>query len=275
MKYIINGVVKYNPSTDTLHSLDNRVDLITLARSTSELFLLLLNHNGTPLSRESILNELWEKRGLSASSNNLNNYVSMLRKALLQCGCPDLITTIPKYGFLFEAEVVTVVENDSIPEEKQPTKNSHLEVPEVLTNHQVLQKRSYRPRFFMSRKAKVIAIMLSLLVIYFSPGIYNHSRLQSVRTEVFRLDQCHFYITDDKTRRMDNISIINSIKVIAKNEKLDCKRQANVYYFADKKLDASGHVIMSDLLSYCPFNSNAPCDNYYLSTHENQDENES
>lgn len=105
MRYLINSMVVFNPADYTLISNDKSVDMLTLSRISGELLQLFIIHNDAPLSRDAILFELWEKRGLNASSNNLNNYVSMLRKALMQCGCEGLITTIPKHGFIFSADV--------------------------------------------------------------------------------------------------------------------------------------------------------------------------
>ncbi|CNE49208.1 winged helix-turn-helix domain-containing protein [Yersinia kristensenii] len=270
MEYIINGNIKYNSSDGTLFCPDNSLDMITLTRVTSELLLLLIKNNGVPLSRDTILSEIWEKRGLSASSNNLNNYVSMLRKALAQCGCPDLITTIPKHGFLFEAEIVAIGQHAQLPEEqnkKKVTQNGALEF-EISTHRKI-----YLSSLF-NRKLMAIIIVFSLLVIFLSPSLYNHFRSQSLRTELFSLDNCRFYLMDDTTRRMDSGNTISIIKMIIKNEKLQCDSPANVYYFADKKIDSAGQTIETDLLSYCPYDSKAPCENYYLSKHESKDENE-
>lgn len=271
MEYIINGVVKYNPLNGTLYVADSGMDMITLTRVTSELLLLLIQNNGVALSRDFILSELWGKRGLSASSNNLNNYVSMLRKALAQCGCPDFITTIPKYGFIFEADIESVAESDNATVDKQPIVDDH---PQSLPLHESEIKHRAVRHYFSPLRIKVMALVLSLLAIILFPGLYSHFKLQSVRTEFFTYDQCNFYLADDKTRELASSQIINNLRVIAAKDKSKCGREANVYYFADKKQDSSGHVILTDLLSYCPFKSKAPCDNYYLIRHKNQVENE-
>ncbi|MGU9760799.1 winged helix-turn-helix domain-containing protein (plasmid) [Serratia marcescens] len=118
MNYIINERVRYNPSDGTFSCVDNHVDTLSLGRVANELFLLFITNNGVALRREDILNEIWEKKGFIASSNNLNNYVSLLRKMLYQFGLSELITTIPKYGFVFEADVVLIFEeNEPHPKE--------------------------------------------------------------------------------------------------------------------------------------------------------------
>ncbi|WP_145493969.1 winged helix-turn-helix domain-containing protein [Yersinia aleksiciae] len=274
MEYIINGNVRYNSSDGTLFCPDNNIDMITLTRVTSELLLLLIKNNGAPLSRDTILSELWEKRGLTASSNNLNNYVSMLRKALAQCGYPNLIVTIPKHGFLFEAEIVATGENNRRPQESQKIAEvTPRGAPELSLSSAIASSHTTLFSGLLNGRLKITILFFSIFVILFSPSIYNYFRLQSLRTEFFNIDQCRFYLMDDTTRRMDNSNTISAIKMIASNENLNCKNKANVYYFADKKTDSAGHVIMTDLLSYCPYDSKAPCENYYLSKHENKDEN--
>lgn len=275
MEYIINGNVRYNSSDGTLFCPDNNIDMITLTRVTSELLLLMIKNNGAPLSRDTILSELWEKRGLTASSNNLNNYVSMLRKALAQCGYPDLIVTIPKHGFLFEADIAEMDENNRLPRTDLKSVDltqrhaAALPLSSAISSHH--KKSLYG---LLKGRVAVIILFFAVLMMLFSPGIYNYFRLQSFRTQLSSIDKCRFYLMDDTTRRMDRSNTVSAIKMIINNEKLKCDSPANVYYFADKKIDSSGHVIMTDMLSYCPYDSHAPCENYYVSKHENKDENE-
>ncbi|HGM5491178.1 TPA: transcriptional regulator [Serratia fonticola] len=262
MWYIINSTVKYNSADGTLLCPDSSIDMITLTRMTSELLVLLINNRNTPLSRDVILRELWEKRGLSASSNNLNNYVSMLRKALNQCGCPNVIVTIPKHGFLFEADIVVMAEGNN--KQLVPWSSWLKPTLDVQKNNQVAWYFSIFKRFNMT------FIVGGFLLLFFFNAINGHFRLQSVRSELYRLEQCRVYVMDDKTRALDSDSTIKTVKMIINNEKLSCKRKANIYYFADKRLDALKQVIIDDLLSYCLYESNAPCDNYVLSRYENE-----
>jgi hypothetical protein len=101
--------------------------------------------------------------------------------------------------------------------------------------------------------------------------MYGQLRWHSGRIELFTFEQCQIYLADDKTRELVNSQIINRLRSIIAKGKLNCGRKANVYYFADKKQDSSGHMILLDLLSYCPFNSKAPCDTYYLTRYKTQD----
>ncbi|WP_167558299.1 winged helix-turn-helix domain-containing protein [Buttiauxella ferragutiae] len=271
MEYIIEGVIKYNSSNGTLYIDDSGMDMITLARVTNEILLLFIQHNHVPLKRDFILSELWEKRGLTSSSNGLNNYVSMLRKALAQCGYPDLITTIPKHGFIFEAEISNVVANEFLRIDESLVSDLLPQIP--LAPETEIKRISVRESRLTRKVIGPSALVIILLVLFF-PGIYNAYMQRAIKTEFFTYKQCQFYIADDKTREIATIKIIDNIKASAAEINLNCERKANVYYFADNKVDSSGNVVLKDLISYCHYKSKTPCDNYYLTRHINKGDHE-
>lgn len=270
MECIINGIVKYNSDDGTLLSPDNAIDMIKLTRVVNELLLLLINNNHSLLSRETLLRELWEKRGLNASGNNLSNYVSILRKTLAKCGCPGLITTVPKHGFLFEADITLLAKTE---EQRPAPALAEPQPPLVLPAPGVVAEQPPVARSWLKGKMALSAGGIMLVAFLILPSVYDQWSMKSSRTEVFTLGQCKFYLTDDVTRGLDKARIIANLKIIVSNEKLNCLQKANVYYFAEKKGDASGRVMMNDLLTYCPYDGKAPCDNYYMSKYENENEN--
>jgi len=268
MKYTINSTVDYSSSDGTLFSLENTIDTISLNRMCNEILLLFVTHCGTPLSRDFILNEIWEKRGLSASSNNLNNYVSMLRKALAQCGCSDIITTIPKHGFVFNATVVSLGPATPSTYLTLAPENTH---PQPIS--EVRKTASPGGRFHSTRKFRLSALVLVLLGLVISPFIAEKIRLNELRSEVLRLHQCRFYVIDDLTRRLEKKWVVKRINAILTDNKIDCSLQANVYYSADKKRNVAGEFVLHDLLSYCAYDSKAPCENYIYTRSEGAYEN--
>ncbi|WP_129939604.1 MULTISPECIES: winged helix-turn-helix domain-containing protein [Serratia] len=265
MEFIINGVVKYNSSDGTLFCPDNTVDMITLTRVANELLLLFINNNHVSLRRDDILSELWEKRGLSASSNNLNNYVSMLRKALEQCGLVGLITTIPKHGFIFDADIILVTQGEDV-KGNQPVVENALLAPLPAYNETVVEppSRSHSS----SLKVKAIALLVTAILMIVSPSAYNYVRLKLIRTEIFSMDNCNFYLLDDKIDSAVGQEDINNIKDIAIKEKLNCKLKANVYYFSEEMLDVLGRDFVSKSLIYCPYKNKIPCENYHFQYYE-------
>jgi len=271
MEYIIEGVIKYNSSNGTLYIDDSGMDMITLARVTNEILLLFIQHNHVPLKRDFILSELWDKRGLTSSSNGLNNYVSMLRKALAQCGYPDLITTIPKHGFIFEAEISNLATSDIPRKDENLVTDLPLQIPPV---HETKVQRKPVRQSWLTRKMIGSSILAIFMMIIFLPGVYDAYKLRAMKTEFFTYKQCQFYIADDKTREIATSKIIDNIKASAAEINLNCERKANVYYFADNKVDSSGNVVLKDLISYCHYQSKTPCDNYYLTRHINKGDHE-
>ncbi|AYO39776.1 helix-turn-helix domain-containing protein [Serratia sp. P2ACOL2] len=265
MEFIVNGVVKYNSSDGTLFCPDNTVDMITLTRVTSELLLLFINNNHVSLRREDILSELWEKRGLSASSNNLNNYVSMLRKALEQCGLVGLITTIPKHGFIFDADIILMTQGEDVKGNQQVVE--HALLAPFPANDETIVVPSSRSHS-SPLKVKAIALLVTVIVMIVSPSFYNYIRLKLIRTEIFSMDSCNFYLLDDKIDGAVGQEYINNVKAIAIKEKLNCKVKANVYYFSEEMLDVLGRDFVSKLLIYCPYKNKLPCENYHLQYYE-------
>lgn len=259
MEFIINNTAKYNAINGTLFSPENSIDMLTLSRISNELLLLFIQNRGVLLNRETILNELWENRGLTASSNNLNNHVSILRKALVECGCAGVIITVPKQGFLFDAQIESVESYNNLILSFSSVIEKETSISEEIT---VLKKK---PQALFSIGLLKKMSLCSLFIITFF-GIYNfydYMRVRTIRNEIFRLDQCRFYLIDDLTRRIPNDKVIKRIQEIFFDQKIQCDTAANVYYSSDKKIDSQGNYIFTDLLSYCPYNSKAPCENYF------------
>lgn len=268
MKCIINGIIKYNSDDGTLLSPDNAIGMLTLTRVVNELLLLLVENNNILLSREILLCELWEKRGLNASNNNLSNYISILRKTLEKCGCPGLITTVPKHGFVFKADIMIQTdagENEPLLSAVINEDRSHPPIK--------IEKRnrfSFQSWLEMGRPWLCSVLILALLMLL--PGTYEEWSMKSARTKILTIDQCNFYITDDVTRGLENANTLAVIKKIVKQEHLNCKQKANAYYFFDKETDAYGAELISRLLAYCAYGGKAPCDNYITSERESKNE---
>lgn len=265
MEFIINEVLKYNSSDGTLICPDNSVDMITLTRVANELLLLFINNNHISLRRDDILNELWEKRGLSASSNNLNNYVSMLRRALEQCGFAGLITTIPKYGFIFEADVVAAATNALSEDTDETDENAAL--ASLVFND---EEKNINPkaRYFSSVKLKVAFVFIVTIMILFSSQLYEYIYLKSNRTEVFGMGKCTFYLIDDKIGGRVKEDVIHNMKAAARKEKINCDVKSNVYYVSEGLLDSLGKKYVSRSLMYCPYGNKLPCENYHISIYD-------
>ncbi|TCT87657.1 DNA-binding winged helix-turn-helix (wHTH) protein [Gibbsiella quercinecans] len=104
MIYTIDGTITYNSDDCTLSHLPTQ-ETLSLSISSGRLFEQLLNSNGEILARDVLLTEVWDKYGLRGSNNNLNQYLSIVRRALAAFGCENLIITVPKMGIRLNTDI--------------------------------------------------------------------------------------------------------------------------------------------------------------------------
>lgn len=77
MNYLLENSVHYNEES---RALENDNTEIILPVSAARLLSLLLQKNNEQLSRNEILEKVWEQYGLVASNHNLNRNVSILQE---------------------------------------------------------------------------------------------------------------------------------------------------------------------------------------------------
>ncbi|WP_050747838.1 winged helix-turn-helix domain-containing protein [Sodalis glossinidius] len=118
-KYIINDIIEFNADECVLVYIHTG-DVTPLTLSTSRLLEYFVNSGGIILTRESLLENVWSKYGLTASGNNLNQYVSVLRRTLAGLGINNFIDTLPKVGFKLNPGVTITLPSDGEIAEHMP-----------------------------------------------------------------------------------------------------------------------------------------------------------
>ncbi|PRD13149.1 winged helix-turn-helix domain-containing protein [Pantoea coffeiphila] len=79
---------------------------VILTATTGRLLAYLLQHKGNVISKDELLENVWDAYGLSTSSNSLYKYISDLRAVFKNLGCTDeIIVTVPKLGFMISKAV--------------------------------------------------------------------------------------------------------------------------------------------------------------------------
>lgn len=103
--YIINNEVSFNEEDGQLENRAAEVSVL-MATSTRRLLEILISNQGNPVERDCLLKTVWDDNGLRSSNSNLNQYISILRKQLIQVGVPDnAVITVPRIGFMFNPEI--------------------------------------------------------------------------------------------------------------------------------------------------------------------------
>ncbi|EBP9818628.1 winged helix-turn-helix domain-containing protein [Salmonella enterica] len=105
LMYIINNEVYFNEEDGHLENRAAEISVL-MATSTRRLLEVLIANQGNPVERDCLLKTVWDDNGLRSSNSNLNQYISILRKQLVQVGFPDnTVITIPRVGFMFSPDV--------------------------------------------------------------------------------------------------------------------------------------------------------------------------
>lgn len=259
--YLINGILKYNAYDGTLYLTDGSADMLTLSRIANELLCLMVSNNNCLLNREEVLNELWNKRGLNASNNNLNNYISMLRKALANCGFTDLISTIPRHGFIFSADIEILSEE---PQDSDAYLLRRSERAESATLNHKIKSRLF---FWLDRRINVFTAILLFFVTLFVYFMIKEEGTEK-KHKAFEIDKCNVYLMDSGSSDKNADDEASVIKKILIENKLSCGRNADVFYFKNKSGLITDSAMKKGVLAYCADGSESLCTNYGLFKHE-------
>lgn len=110
MIYLLNEKLHFNADEKTLF--EDNSDTIKLTRIESELLLLLIKNNNNILTTDFLIREVWEKNGTYGSINNLNNYISKLRRNLKLFFDHQIIFTQKKIGFKTNFSSINIINDD-------------------------------------------------------------------------------------------------------------------------------------------------------------------
>ncbi|KAA8997637.1 hypothetical protein FJU30_17840 [Affinibrenneria salicis] len=114
MVYLINKTVIFSEKDNTLSWFNRQDETVSLSLPVAKLLNTLLNNPGVTLSKEFLLSEVLEKNALAPSLNNLNNYISLLRKSLRDYELAERLMTVPKMGIIFNAEEIEILANETL-----------------------------------------------------------------------------------------------------------------------------------------------------------------
>lgn len=249
MKYIINKTVIFDSTELTLCLYENTQIVARLTKPATRLLLALIQKSGISITREALLENVWLTYGFTASNAGLNNYISELRKAFSSLGYDhELIITLPKLGFRFEAEIdlhdssiiipeslSLVEENESLINIEKPEETSQLPPP-------IIEKIS------ISRR-KELFVLAGCILIFAMSGIMilNITKKEEYDYQkITKIDNCDIYVLG-KTRQPGELS--ERIANVLKQEAVDCKNiPSSVFYFEDR---IGKNTVRADLTSVC------------------------
>lgn len=103
--YLINDMVEFHPATSVLRKIDEPDKVVMLNSPAARCFLLLIQKNGSIVSQQEFMDEVWKKSGVLVSPNTFYQNISILRKGLKNIGIDhELIITIPRIGLTLASD---------------------------------------------------------------------------------------------------------------------------------------------------------------------------
>lgn len=119
MTFIIFNSIAFRSEDGTAWNLAQPQLKMSLTTIPARLFTYLLENADKIIVREELLNNIWDKYGLEPSNNSVNQYISLIRKVLVELGCEEeIIQTLPRVGFFIAGGKVS--QTDEVKAESVP-----------------------------------------------------------------------------------------------------------------------------------------------------------
>lgn len=154
MVFTIYNIISFRSDDGAMWNIaqpDRRLSLTTIP---TRLFTYLLEHADKMVGREELLNNIWDKYGLEPSNNSVNQYISLIRKSLIELGCDEeIIKTLPRVGFFIAGNMVSRNQ-----ETQQSIATTGAETPPA--KEQVRLQKWYKPSLLAA--SVIIAALLVL-----------------------------------------------------------------------------------------------------------------
>lgn len=245
--YRINQRIIFNDEDGSLRHTDDEDPAHMLAVPATRLLAYLIMYNRVNLSREDILRDVWEKNGLVPSNNNLNHYISQLRRLLSLMGERELIKTLPKIGFSLLAEISIENGIDAV----YPV-NEDAIYPTPLTSPQHISTGADK----YSKKRIVILVIITLfffsILATFILIISGNKKTPPKYPISFmgQYHQCQIYKMGVSINPEPKELLSMSEKYRSKYS-LDCEKPSDFYISSDiVKFESGG--IQTDVIYFCP-----------------------
>lgn len=111
-----------------------------ISPTSSRLLYTLFMNQGCTVSRKNLFESAYQPYGLIESNNSLNQYISLLRKAINEIGGDgeSVILTIPKEGFMLRGYSSTLVFKSTLSKDKKLIKKVSILITRAKNISQVL-----------------------------------------------------------------------------------------------------------------------------------------
>ncbi|EMS9661220.1 winged helix-turn-helix domain-containing protein [Klebsiella aerogenes] len=240
MFFICNNSLLFDPEAHTVSVVGQPESVLTLSAPAVRLLQEFIRHKGSELSREELITRVWQEFGFTPSGNNLNKAISELRKSFQALGeHHELIVTIPRYGFRFDADVIF-----------QPAQNIDTSAPEPQLQKAEKRKQPPRLKWWLIFTALLASVFGIGIIIRQQQNITTAVRLKPIEQKIAK---CSVWLINDHGRPL----VLSKLAELLDKNGVACQREAySVYYFSARfSLVAADEVF----IGACPVNKDSLC----------------
>ncbi|MBF7979018.1 MULTISPECIES: winged helix-turn-helix domain-containing protein [Rahnella] len=257
MKYLIDNKIEFNSDDGSLFYPASK-DIIKLTLPASRLLEEFLLSDGRDLTRDYLLETVWDRHGLQASGNNLNQYVSILRRNLAMLDCHELIVTLPKVGFRLNTRISVMPVAETTQQETAPVPRTPLPLSQPLVPE--------TPVVTAAPKKKTLPAILGALTVLCAAalGLWEYQDDHDEKTVVTHKESgCEVIFLKDISERRQKDAMQEVANIMKKNG-LQCLKDNVIIY--NREVTVSNLDTRRTLLSLCVLGKNREiisCDNFY------------
>ncbi|WP_410675831.1 winged helix-turn-helix domain-containing protein [Citrobacter braakii] len=240
MFFICNNSLLFDPEAHAISLVGQPESVLTLSAPAVRLLQEFIKHRGRDLSREELIARVWEEFGFTPSGNNLNKAVSELRKSFQSLGeGHELIVTVPRYGFRFDADVIF-----------QPGEKIQAVDPQPPSAQQdVLPRRVSLKKWF--RIGALIAVPLGAIFYVSRPQeITVPAKLKPVKEKIAR---CSIWVIEDHGRPL----VLSKLAERLEANDVACEREEYAIYFFSARFSLATADEL--FIGACPVNKTRLC----------------
>lgn len=273
MKYKINAFILYDAVDGTLSLKDDEVDT-QLSITANALLFYFIQHRGI-VSRDEVLKAVWDDNGLVSSNSNLNQYLSLLRKAFRQYGIENIIVTVARGRLEFNSDVsLELIDDIKIPPTELITSLSEIEDAAVVLSpvskaipspigspktESSLTPEKKEICWYLASGAFLLCSILLGVMAYLS----NQPSLP-INMTVLEHTNCDVLSNEKMINNTVALNYVQNYDKVRKNLNLACVEKERFVFFYGDKLQTNG--LGRVFLAHCAVNEDNPfsyCDNYF------------
>lgn len=273
MVYLIDMRIRYRTDDGAIWLQDDEGSLIILTVIMNRLLSYLIEQRGQMVTRDELLQNVWDMHGLHSSNHTLNKYLSELRKHFKNFGVtPECIVTIPRIGFMFNGDVEVQV----IADEQHDT-GSGKELDSNTNNSVNSDTKKNYVTFLSSRLLISAAIALGVIAtgIHFIPAdLLHQENVQTQKKDIptfllFSYDQCSVYTTQNNSAAFSERKKLLFLELVKESDIACLKDTSFLYQVSEAYLyGREGRAF----ISRCTLKDNKyiSCLNFYWSGYESK-----